>query len=38
MTSGAPYLLIDAGNSRVKWALVQPDGTQIAAGAWPWRR
>ncbi|HEV2682551.1 MAG TPA: type III pantothenate kinase [Rhodanobacter sp.] len=33
MTSGAPSLLIDAGNSRVKWALVQPDGTQIAAGA-----
>ncbi|MFM0126779.1 type III pantothenate kinase [Paraburkholderia sediminicola] len=33
MTSGAPYLLIDAGNSRVKWALVQPDGMQIAAGA-----
>ena len=33
MTSGAPYLLIDAGNSRIKWALVQPDGTQIAAGA-----
>ncbi|WP_153134362.1 type III pantothenate kinase [Paraburkholderia agricolaris] len=33
MTSGAPYLLIDAGNSRIKWALVKPDGTQIAAGA-----
>lgn len=33
MTSSAPYLLIDAGNSRIKWALVQPDGTQIAAGA-----
>ncbi|MFM0335115.1 type III pantothenate kinase [Paraburkholderia fungorum] len=33
MTSGAPYLLIDAGNSRIKWALVQPDGTQSAAGA-----
>jgi type III pantothenate kinase len=33
MTSGAPYLLIDAGNSRIKWALVQADGSQIAAGA-----
>lgn len=33
MTRGAPYLLIDAGNSRIKWALVKPDGTQIAAGA-----
>jgi type III pantothenate kinase len=31
--SGAPYLLIDAGNSRVKWALVQPDGSQTHAGA-----
>ena len=33
MTSGAPYLLIDAGNSRIKWALVRADGTQLAAGA-----
>jgi type III pantothenate kinase len=33
MTSGAPYLLIDAGNSRIKWALVQADGAQLAAGA-----
>jgi len=33
MTSGAPSLLIDAGNSRIKWALVQPDGAQIATGA-----
>jgi len=33
MTRRAPYLLIDAGNSRIKWALVQPDGTQLAAGA-----
>lgn len=31
--SGAPYLLIDAGNSRVKWALVQTDGTQTHSGA-----
>jgi type III pantothenate kinase len=31
--SGAPFLLIDAGNSRVKWALVRADGTQINAGA-----
>jgi type III pantothenate kinase len=29
----APYLLIDAGNSRVKWALVQADGTQTHSGA-----
>jgi type III pantothenate kinase len=29
----APYLLIDAGNSRVKWALAQADGTQTHAGA-----
>ncbi|OLL33429.1 pantothenate kinase [Burkholderia sp. SRS-W-2-2016] len=29
----AAYLLIDAGNSRVKWALVQPDGVQLASGA-----
>ncbi|MCC8404314.1 type III pantothenate kinase [Paraburkholderia sp. MMS20-SJTN17] len=33
MTGLAPYLLIDAGNSRIKWALVQPDGTQLASGA-----
>ena len=33
MTNGAPHLLIDAGNSRVKWAMVKPDGTHIAAGA-----
>jgi type III pantothenate kinase len=31
--SGAPFLLIDAGNSRIKWALVQADGTQTHAGA-----
>ncbi|ASV97425.1 type III pantothenate kinase [Paraburkholderia aromaticivorans] len=33
MTSGAPDLLIDAGNSRIKWALVQAGGAQIAGGA-----
>jgi type III pantothenate kinase len=33
MTSGAPDLLIDAGNSRIKWALVQAGGSQIAGGA-----
>lgn len=33
MTSGAPDLLIDAGNSRIKWALVRADGSQIAGGA-----
>jgi type III pantothenate kinase len=31
--SGAPFLLIDAGNSRVKWALVEADGAQLQAGA-----
>jgi len=31
--SGAPFLLIDAGNSRVKWTLVQADGSQSHAGA-----
>lgn len=31
--SAAPYLLIDAGNSRIKWALVQADGTQTHSGA-----
>jgi type III pantothenate kinase len=29
----APHLLIDAGNSRVKWALVREDGTQTHSGA-----
>ncbi|MGF6570334.1 type III pantothenate kinase [Paraburkholderia sp. GAS333] len=33
MTSGAPYLLIDAGNSRIKWAMVHADGAQLASGA-----
>lgn len=33
MTSGAPRLLIDAGNSRVKWAVVAADGTHLAVGA-----
>jgi type III pantothenate kinase len=33
MTNGAPYLLIDAGNSRIKLALVRADGTQLSAGA-----
>ncbi|MFM0473117.1 type III pantothenate kinase [Paraburkholderia strydomiana] len=33
MTSGARHLLIDAGNSRVKWAMVEADGAQIAGGA-----
>ena len=31
--SRAPFLLIDAGNSRVKWALVGEDGTQMHGGA-----
>lgn len=31
--SGKPFLLIDAGNSRIKWALVQRDGTPLRSGA-----
>jgi type III pantothenate kinase len=33
MTSGAPYLLIDAGNSRIKWTMVNADAAQLASGA-----
>ena len=33
MTSGAPYLLIDAGNSRIKWTMVHANRTQLASGA-----
>ncbi|MFD1558906.1 type III pantothenate kinase [Paraburkholderia silviterrae] len=28
-----PFLLIDAGNSRIKWALVAADGSRLHAGA-----
>lgn len=28
-----PFLLIDAGNSRIKWALVAADGARLHAGA-----
>jgi type III pantothenate kinase len=31
--SGAPFLLIDAGNSRLKWALALADGTLQHGGA-----
>jgi type III pantothenate kinase len=31
--SGAPFLLIDAGNSRIKWVLVRADGIQTHTGA-----
>ncbi|MFP3797209.1 MULTISPECIES: type III pantothenate kinase [Paraburkholderia] len=31
--AAAPCLLIDAGNSRIKWALVAADGTRLHAGA-----
>ncbi|SDB86269.1 type III pantothenate kinase [Paraburkholderia lycopersici] len=31
--SRGPCLLIDAGNSRIKWALVAPDGSRLHAGA-----
>ncbi len=31
--SDAPMLLIDAGNSRIKWSLVDADGAAIAGGA-----
>ncbi|WP_343669007.1 type III pantothenate kinase [Paraburkholderia heleia] len=30
--SRGPFLLIDAGNSRIKWALVAPDGSRLHAG------
>ncbi|SDV48367.1 type III pantothenate kinase [Chitinasiproducens palmae] len=30
--SGFPALLIDAGNSRIKWLLAAADGTRLAAG------
>jgi len=33
ITDRAPFLLIDAGNSRIKWALAQADGTQTHTGA-----
>ncbi|TKC89528.1 type III pantothenate kinase [Trinickia terrae] len=31
--SGAPFLLIDAGNSRVKWALADANGALLQSGA-----
>ncbi|MFT0172718.1 type III pantothenate kinase [Paraburkholderia mimosarum] len=31
--SRGPHLLIDAGNSRIKWALVTQDGSRLHAGA-----
>ena len=31
--SRGPHLLIDAGNSRIKWALVAQDGSRLYAGA-----
>ncbi|CAG4894802.1 type III pantothenate kinase [Paraburkholderia saeva] len=31
--SGKPFLLVDAGNSRIKWALVHRDGTALQSGA-----
>ena len=31
--SDAPYLLIDAGNSRIKWSLVDESGAALANGA-----
>jgi type III pantothenate kinase len=31
--SAAPYLLIDAGNSRIKWSLVDTNGAPLAGGA-----
>jgi type III pantothenate kinase len=30
--SGTPFLLIDAGNSRIKWAVVHADGAQMHTG------
>lgn len=32
MTGPAPYLLIDAGNSRIKWALADEHGTFVRTG------
>lgn len=32
MREGAPFLLIDAGNSRVKWALAGVDGAWLRSG------
>lgn len=32
MSAGAPVLLIDAGNSRVKWALADAHGTFVRSG------
>lgn len=32
MNGGAPFLLIDAGNSRVKWALAKPSGAFLDNG------
>jgi type III pantothenate kinase len=32
MTAGAPFLLIDAGNSRVKWALAEAPGVFQCSG------
>ena len=32
MTGPAPYLLIDAGNSRIKWALADGQGTFVRSG------
>lgn len=32
MKGGAPFLLIDAGNSRVKWALADPNGAFLDSG------
>ncbi|HXZ10210.1 MAG TPA: type III pantothenate kinase [Paraburkholderia sp.] len=31
--SGAPFLLVDAGNSRIKWALVDANGMRSHGGA-----
>ncbi|SAK40822.1 pantothenate kinase [Caballeronia hypogeia] len=31
--SATRFLLIDAGNSRIKWSLVEEDGTPLATGA-----
>ncbi|UUM21509.1 type III pantothenate kinase [Mycoavidus sp. SF9855] len=36
--SAAPFLLIDAGNSRIKWALTDAGGTRIAVGAFAHER
>ncbi|MCX8566185.1 MAG: type III pantothenate kinase [Glomeribacter sp. 1016415] len=38
VSSAAPFLLIDAGNSRIKWALADAGGARFASGAFAHER